>query len=44
MAEILFNKRKEIAPLVKVDFSGLKFAAHHACHYCKVHYKDTLEV
>ena len=42
VAEILFNKRKEIAPLVKVDFSGLKFAAHHACHYCKVHYKDTL--
>ena len=42
VAEILFNKREDIAPLVKVDFSDLRIASHHACHYCKVHYKDTI--
>ena len=43
VAEILFNKREEISSLVKVDLSGFKVASHHACHYCKVHYKDTIE-
>ena len=43
VAEILFNKKEEISPLVKVDFSKFKVASHHACHYCKVHYKDTIE-
>jgi heterodisulfide reductase subunit B len=43
VAEILFNKREEISKLVKVDLTGFKVASHHACHYCKVHYKDTLE-
>ena len=43
VAEILFNKREEISALVKVDLSGLNVATHHACHYCKVHYHDTME-
>jgi heterodisulfide reductase subunit B len=43
VAEILFNKREEISKLVKVDLTGFKVASHHACHYCKVHYKDTIE-
>jgi len=40
--EILYNKADEIQDLVEVDLSGLKVAAHHACHYCKVHHKDTI--
>jgi heterodisulfide reductase subunit B1 len=43
VAEILFNKREEISRLVKVDLTGFRVASHHACHYCKVHYKDTIE-
>lgn len=43
VAEIFFNKRKEISRLVKFDLSGLRVATHHACHYCKVHYNDTIE-
>ncbi len=43
VAEILFNKREEISSLVKVDLSGFRVATHHACHYCKVHYNDTIE-
>lgn len=41
-AEILYNKRKEIEDLSKIDFSQFNIATHHACHYCKVHYEDTL--
>jgi heterodisulfide reductase subunit B len=41
-AEILYNKTDEIKDLVEVDLSGLKVASHHACHYCKVHHKDTI--
>lgn len=40
--EILYNKADEIKDLVEVDLSGLKVASHHACHYCKVHHKDTI--
>jgi heterodisulfide reductase subunit B len=43
VAEIFFNKRAEILSLVKVDLSGLRVATHHACHYCKVYYNDTIE-
>ncbi len=43
VAEILFNKRNEISKHIKVDLSGFKVASHHACHYCKVHYNDTIE-
>jgi len=40
--EILYNKADEIKDLVEVDLSGFKVASHHACHYCKVHHKDTI--
>ncbi|MGZ7116453.1 MAG: ferredoxin:CoB-CoM heterodisulfide reductase subunit HdrB [Methanobacterium sp.] len=40
--EILYNKVDEIPEHVEVDFSGFKIAAHHACHYCKVHNQDTI--
>ena len=43
VAEILFNKREEISKLIELDLSGFKIASHHACHYCKVHYNDTIE-
>ncbi|MGF7117760.1 ferredoxin:CoB-CoM heterodisulfide reductase subunit HdrB [Methanobacterium oryzae] len=42
VAEILYNKADEIEDFVKVDLSGFRVAAHHACHYCKVHHKDTI--
>ena len=42
VAEILYNKAEEIENLVEIDLSGFKVAAHHACHYCKVHHKDTI--
>ena len=41
-AEILFNKADEIEDYPKIDLSQFKVASHHACHYCKVHYKDTI--
>jgi len=40
--EILYNKADEVPDLVEVDLSGFRIAAHHACHYCKVHHKDTI--
>ncbi len=40
--EILYNKSDEIEELVEVDLSGFRVASHHACHYCKVHHKDTI--
>ena len=27
---------------LKYDLSGYKIATHHGCHYCKVHYDDTI--
>jgi heterodisulfide reductase subunit B len=42
VAEILYNKADEIEDLIEIDLSGFKVAAHHACHYCKVHHKDTI--
>lgn len=41
-AEILWNKRDKIKKLPKMDLSNLNIASHHACHYCKVHYQDTI--
>jgi heterodisulfide reductase subunit B len=43
VAEIFFNKRDKISEQVKVDLTGFRVASHHACHYCKVHYNDTIE-
>ncbi|MDP3486219.1 MAG: ferredoxin:CoB-CoM heterodisulfide reductase subunit HdrB [Methanobacteriaceae archaeon] len=37
MVEILYSKVDEIAPLIKKDFSDIRIASHHACHYCKVY-------
>lgn len=42
VAEILYNKTDKIRDLVELDLSGFRVAAHHACHYCKVHHKDTI--
>lgn len=42
VAEILYNKAEEIENLVEIDLSDFKVAAHHACHYCKVHHNDTI--
>jgi heterodisulfide reductase subunit B len=41
-AEILYNKADLIEEASKIDLSQFKVASHHACHYCKVHYKDTI--
>lgn len=37
MVEVLYSKVNEIAPLIKKDFSDIRIASHHACHYCKVY-------
>lgn len=42
VAEILWNKTEEIKEAPKIDLSGFNIASHHACHYCKVHYQDTI--
>nr|WP_319372634.1 ferredoxin:CoB-CoM heterodisulfide reductase subunit HdrB [uncultured Methanobacterium sp.] len=42
-AEILYNKRDMFKDLTQqLDFSQFNIATHHACHYCKVHYEDTI--
>jgi heterodisulfide reductase subunit B1 len=40
--EILFSKASQIQEMKDFDFSGIKAAAHHACHYYKVKYQDVL--
>lgn len=40
--EILYNKKELFKDLPQLDFSKFKIATHHACHYCKVHYEDTI--
>ena len=42
VVDILYNKKNEIAKNIKFDFSKFKIATHHGCHYCKVHYNDTI--
>lgn len=42
VVDILYNKKDEIKDLIKYDLSDFKIAAHHGCHYCKVHYDDTI--
>lgn len=37
MVEVLYSKVDEIAPLIRKDFSNIRIASHHACHYCKVY-------
>ena len=43
VVELLYNKRDEIAKHVKLDLTKFRIATHHACHYCKVQYEDTIE-
>ena len=43
VVDILYSKREEISKHIKYDFSNFNVATHHGCHYCKVHYNDTIE-
>ena len=43
VVELLYNKRDEIAKHVEFNLSKFRIATHHACHYCKVQYEDTIE-
>ena len=40
--DILYGKISEIPKHIKYDLSDYKIATHHGCHYCKVHYEDTI--
>ena len=42
VVDILYNKISEIPNHIKYDLSDYKIATHHGCHYCKVHYEDTI--
>ncbi|MCQ2964696.1 MAG: CoB--CoM heterodisulfide reductase iron-sulfur subunit B family protein [archaeon] len=42
VVDILYNKQEEISRNIKYDLSKYKIATHHGCHYCKVHYDDTI--
>lgn len=41
-AEVLYRKKELFENLPHLDFSQFNIATHHACHYCKVHYEDTI--
>jgi heterodisulfide reductase subunit B len=43
VVELLLNKKDEIAKHRELNLSNFRIATHHACHYCKVQYEDTLE-
>ena len=42
VVEILASKTESIGELNKVDFSGIKIATHHACHYYKMYHNDVI--
>lgn len=42
VVDILYNKKDSIAEHIKYDLSDYTIATHHGCHYCKVHYDDTI--
>lgn len=42
VVDILYNKKDEISKHLKFDLSDFRIATHHGCHYCKVHYEDTI--
>ncbi|SFL67097.1 heterodisulfide reductase subunit B [Methanobrevibacter olleyae] len=42
VVDILYNKKEEISKHIKYDLSKYNIATHHGCHYCKVHYEDTI--
>ena len=42
VVDILYAMRDKLPKYKKTDLSNVKIATHHGCHYCKVHYDDTL--
>lgn len=42
IVDILYNKKNKISKHIKRDLSDFRIATHHGCHYCKVHYDDTI--
>ncbi len=42
VVEILYKLQEKIPEYKKIDLSDLTIATHHGCHYCKVHYNDTI--
>ena len=42
VVDIIFNKKDELKKHLKYDLSDYGIATHHGCHYCKVHYDDTI--
>jgi len=42
VVDIIYAKKDEIKKHIKYDLSEYKIATHHGCHYCKVHYEDTI--
>lgn len=42
VVDILYNKKNKISKHIKRDLSDFRIATHHGCHYCKVHYDDTI--
>lgn len=42
VVDILYIKKDEISKYLKFDLSDFRIATHHGCHYCKVHYEDTI--
>ncbi len=37
MVEVLYSKADEMVEKITKDFSDIRIASHHACHYCKVY-------
>ncbi len=42
VVDVLYYLKDKIPEHKKRDISNLTIATHHGCHYCKVHYNDTL--
>lgn len=42
VVDVLYYLKDKIPEFKKRDISNLTIATHHGCHYCKVHYNDTL--
>lgn len=42
VVDIIYNKKEQLKKHLKYDLSNFRIATHHGCHYCKVHYNDTI--
>ncbi len=42
VVELFLSKVKQIGELNTIDFSNVRVAAHHACHYYKIEYDDMI--